>query len=300
MTTCSLCGKEDLCFICPYCKGVYCGDHRLPEGHGCPAMHQVREDAKRKASRSVESDEYEDNQTWSHVIPRRNQKRRPVRRSRKRFSSTEIRDLLIACILVSLVAISNMGQFGGIVIALQRFAYYILSPYWWVPVGMILIFLFSFIGHELAHKFTAQHYGMWSEFRMTPMGYYLSAIAIVFSIPIFGTGTVYTSGTSNREHDAKANLAGPLSNFIFASALVMVAIFAIGSLSGPALGNLIFLVQYGILINAVLGLFNMIPIQPFDGATIKDWSVPVWITLTIALISMLIISYVVLPIIMAM
>jgi len=263
-------------------------------------MHQVREDAKRKASRSVESDEYEDNQTWSHVIPRRNQKRRPVRRSRKRFSSTEIRDLLIACILVSLVAISNMGQFGGIVIALQRFAYYILSPYWWVPVGMILIFLFSFIGHELAHKFTAQHYGMWSEFRMTPMGYYLSAIAIVFSIPIFGTGTVYTSGTSNREHDAKANLAGPLSNFIFASALVMVAIFAIGSLSGPALGNLIFLVQYGILINAVLGLFNMIPIQPFDGATIKDWSVPVWITLTIALISMLIISYVVLPIIMAM
>ncbi|MHA1863011.1 MAG: AN1-type zinc finger domain-containing protein, partial [Candidatus Thorarchaeota archaeon] len=48
MTTCTLCGKEDLGFTCPYCKGVFCGDHRLPEGHGCPAMHRVREDAKKK------------------------------------------------------------------------------------------------------------------------------------------------------------------------------------------------------------------------------------------------------------
>ena len=258
-------------------------------------MHQVRDDAKRKTSRPERSEEYEENQTWARVMPKRNQKR-IVRTHRKRFSSTEMRDLLIACILVTLVAISNMGTSYGIVYALQRFAYYILSPFWWVPVGMILIFLLSFMGHEMAHKFIAQHYGMWSEFRMNSMGYYLSAIAIIFSIPIFGTGTMYTSGTTNREHDAKTNLAGPLSNFVFGSALVLIAIAAVLLMSGIALVNLIFLVQYGVIINAILGLFNMIPIQPFDGATIKNWSIPVWIALTIALLVMLIIGYLVIPI----
>ncbi|TFG29791.1 hypothetical protein EU528_09095 [Candidatus Thorarchaeota archaeon] len=295
MTTCSLCGKEDLCFTCPYCKGVYCGDHRLPEGHGCPAMHQVREDAKKKVARSVGDEEYEDNQTWASVMPKRNQKRIQKKTRRRRFSSQELRDLLIACVLVTLVGISILGSPYGIVLALQRFAFYITSSFWWVPIGMILIFLLSFIGHELAHKFTAQHYGMWSEFRMTSMGYYLSAIAIIFSVPIFGTGTVYTSGTNNRDHDAKANLAGPLSNFFFASLLVVVAIFATIALSSAMLSNVLFLVQYGVIINGILGLFNMIPFQPFDGATVKDWNLSVWITLTIGLISMVIIGYLVIP-----
>ena len=295
MTTCSLCGREDLCFTCPYCKGVFCGDHRLPEGHGCPAMHQVRKDAKRKVSKSVGTEEYEDNQTWSSVMPKRNNKRKQRKSRRRRFSSTEVRDLIIACILVSLVGISMMGAGRGIVTALQSFVFYITSPFWWVPVAMILIFLLSFIGHELAHKFTAQHYGMWSEFRMNSMGYYLSAIAILFSVPIFGTGTVYTSGTSNREHNAKANLAGPLSNFILASVLIIVAIIAYSTLSSVMLFNVLFLVQYGIIINGILGVFNMIPIQPFDGATVKDWNKMVWLTLTIALVMMAIIGYLVIP-----
>ena len=296
MTTCSLCGKEDLCFTCPYCKGIYCGDHRLPEGHGCPAMHRVKEEAKRKVSRTVGKDEYEDNQTWSSVMPKRNNKRKQRKSRRHRFSSTEMRDLLIASVLVILVAISIMGSPYGIIYAFQRVGQLISFGLWWIPVGMILIFLLSFIGHEMAHKFTAQHYGMWSEFRMNSMGYYLSAIAILFSVPIFGTGTVYTSGTSNRDHDAKANLAGPLSNFILASVLVAVAIISTMTLSLGLLVNVLFLVQYGVIINGILGVFNMIPIRPFDGATVKDWSIPVWLTLTIALVAMIVIGYFVIPI----
>ncbi|MGY5872123.1 MAG: AN1-type zinc finger domain-containing protein [Candidatus Thorarchaeota archaeon] len=299
MTKCSLCGQEDLCFTCPYCKGVYCGNHRLPEGHGCPAMHQVREDAKRKVSESVGAGEYEDNQTWSSVIPKKNVKKVRRKSGRKRFSSTELRNLLIACILVTLVGISMLGAPYGIVNALQAFVFYISSPIWWVPVGMIVIFLLSFIGHEMAHKFTAQHYGMWSEFRMTSMGYYLSAIAILFSIPIFGTGTVYTSGTSNREHDAKTNLAGPLSNFFIATGLVMIQMLAYVTLSGYTLSNVLFLVSYGILINGILGLFNMIPFQPFDGGTVREWNLYVWITLTIALIAILVMGYFVVPMLLA-
>lgn len=293
MTNCSLCGKEDLCFTCPYCKGVFCGDHRLPESHGCPAMQQVQDEAKRRVSESVGADEYKDNQTWSSVMPKRKKKQPRKRSGKKRFSSTELKHLLIACILVTLVGISMLGD--NIITGLTLFAYYITSSLWWVPVGMSLIFLLAFIGHELAHKFVAQHYGMWSEFRMTTMGYYLSAIAILFAIPIFGTGTVYTSGTSNTEHNAKTNLAGPLSNFILASILVIVAIISYSTLSGAMLFNVLFLVRYGIIINGFLGGFNMIPIQPFDGATVKDWNKMVWLTLTIALVVMAIIGYFVIP-----
>lgn len=293
MTNCSLCGKEDLCFICPYCKGVFCGDHRLPEGHGCPAMHHVQDEAKKRVSESVGTDEYKENQTWSSVMPKKKKKKIRRRSGKKRFSSTELKHLLIACVLVTLVGISMLGN--NIIDGLTLFVYYITSSLWWIPVGMIIIFLLAFIGHELAHKFVAQHYGMWSEFRMTTMGYYLSAIAILFAIPIFGTGTVYTSGTSNMEHNGKTNLAGPLSNFIIASILVIVAIISFSTLSGAMLFNVLFLVRYGIIINGFLGGFNMIPIQPFDGATVKDWNKMVWLTLTIALVAMAIIGYFVIP-----
>jgi Zn-dependent protease len=297
MTTCSLCGKEDLCFTCPYCNGVYCGEHRLPESHGCPGIQKVHEDAKRKVSGSLGMDDYEEgNQTWIPVLPKKKETRRKPKKSR--FSATEKRDLLIASILVILVSISIFGAPYGIINGVSIFTSYLMSSYWWVPIGMSAIFLLSFIGHELAHKFTAQHYGMWSEFRMSPMGYYLSAIAILFSIPIFGTGIMYTSGTTNKEEDAKSNLAGPLSNFLIAICLVILAMATVLFLDASSLANVIFLVRYGIIINGVLGLFNMIPIQPFDGATVKDWSLPVWIVMTAVLLAMLLIGYFVVPLLM--
>jgi len=291
---CSLCGKEDLNFKCPYCNGIYCGEHRLPESHGCPGIQRVREDAKHRVSESLETEDYqEENQTWTPIVPEKKMARRPTKRAR--FSATEKRDLLIASILVILVSISIFGAPTGIINGIVVFASFLTGPYWWVPVGMISIFLLSFMGHELAHKFTAQHYGMWSEFRMTSMGYYLSAIAIIFSIPIFGTGTMYTSGASSKEVNAKTSLAGPLSNFLFASGLVITAMLSVFLLGPSTLNYLMFLVRYGIIINSVLGLFNMIPIPPFDGAAVKDWSKPLWLILTLALLSMLIVGYFVIP-----
>jgi Zn-dependent protease len=154
---------------------------------------------------------------------------------------------------------------------------------------MISIFLVSFMAHELAHKFVAQHYGMWSEFRMSSMGYLMSGMAILFSVPIFGTGVVYTSGSSNREHNGKSNLAGPLTNFIIASSLMIVALVLRVVTPGFGFASLLF--QYGIQLNAFLGLFNMIPFQPFDGATIREWSNTVWVGQVIGLVFMLGLGY---------
>ncbi len=290
MTTCSLCGVDDLGFTCPYCNTVYCSDHRLPESHGCPAMHRVREDARQRVSDSLGGKEQDENIIQPAQKPR---KKRKKRTRRGRFSSTEIRDLGIASVLVILVGISIFGNSMGIINAINRIGFIVSLGWWWLVVGTIGIFLASFMAHEMAHKFVAQNYGMWSEFRMTSMGYYLSAMAILFSLPIFGTGVVYTSGTTNTEHSGKTNMAGPLTNFVIAATLSIISIFlfAFGILYPWGI-----LLQYGVQLNAFLGLFNMIPIQPFDGATVRYWNSRVWIALTIGLLFMLILGYVMFPI----
>jgi len=282
MPTCSLCGTEDLSFTCPYCNGVFCSDHRLPESHGCPEMHRVRDDAKRKVAEEVDPQDV--NVTYSMDSPRKTRRRR---RRRRRFSSTELRDLTIASILVVLVGVSIFGSPNGILSAID-YLVGLPSAFWWLPAGMILLFLLSFMAHEMAHKFAAQSFGAWSEFRMLPTGYILSAMAILFSVPIFGTGVVYSSGMSSREQVGKTNLAGPLTNFILAAILMISAL--VMSLFGPLLlAGLLF--RFGIQLNAFLGLFNMLPFQPFDGASIRNWSNRVWIAQVIGLAFMLVLGY---------
>jgi len=283
LPTCSLCGTEDLSFTCPYCNGVFCSEHRLPEGHGCPEMHRVRENARRKVADDVDPQDL--NVTYTMDEPRRT-RRRP--RRRRRFSSTELRDLTIASILVILVGISIFGSPNGIIQAFSVLGLYLSWGLWWLPVGMIGLFLLSFMAHELAHKFVAQSFGAWSEFRMIPSGYILSAMAILFSVPIFGTGVVYSSGMANREQVGKTNLAGPFTNFVLAGILMTAALLM--SIAAP-LGFTGLLFRFGIQLNAMLGLFNMIPFQPFDGASIRNWSNRVWVAQVVGLVFMLILGY---------
>lgn len=268
----------------------------MPESHGCPGMQRVRDDAKQKAVGSFGNLDYEEeNQSWSSIMP----KKKIVKRShkKKRFSQTEIRDLIIASILVLLVGISAFGRPYGILAAIQNIANVLLPlGLLWVPFITATLFLVAFIGHELAHKFIAQHYGMWSEFRMTMMGYYLSLFAILFSLPIFGTGVVYSSGTGITEQDGKTKLAGPMFNLITAIILTIIGIIVKGFIGSIDI-YLLFIIQNGIIINGFIALFNMIPIQPFDGANIRNWNNQVWIMTTISLVFLLVVGWVVLPII---
>ncbi len=300
MATCSLCGKEDLCFTCHYCQSIFCTEHRLPESHGCPALQVVKDDARRKLADSFTGHyDYDDEEQESEPI-REIPVRQPRRRKRKRFSKQEIRDLSIASILVALVGFSMMGYPLGILNAFTMFSLYVNLGFFWFPLLLIGIFLLAFIGHELAHKFTAQHYGMWSEFRMTQMGYIISAIAIISSFPFFGTGIVYTTGTTSRENDGKTNLAGPLSNLIMGSVYVTIILVLVTVSGGLILtGSLAWVfgiaLRYGIMINSILGLFNMIPLQPFDGGTVFAWNRYVWVLLTATLLTTLLIGYFVIP-----
>lgn len=299
MAKCSLCGNEDLCFTCPYCNGVYCTDHRLPESHGCPALHLAQERAKRKVSDSLDMDSYEASDDLFERREKEKKLRQRKRPRRKRFSEQEKKDLSISIVLVILVSISLQSRLAGgslipIIDAFGAIIYLFSIGYGWVPIAYIGIFLTAYLVHEFAHKFTAQSFGMWAEFRMTMQGYYLSAIAILFAIPIFGTGTVFTSGGKSMDEEGKVNVAGPLSNFIFASCLVILSIII--PLAGiPFSLPIYFVLQGGTALNSFLGLFNMIPLQPFDGGTVIKWNRVIWALLAISLLFTLLFSYLVMP-----
>jgi Zn-dependent protease len=149
--------------------------------------------------------------------------------------------------------------------------------------------------HEMAHKYVSQRYGMTSEFRMTSQGYYLSAIAILFGIPIFGTGTMMTGGVRSMDDFAKSSLAGPLSNLIVAGTLVAIAEIIVAT-GGSLIGPLGFVISYGIILNALLGLFNMIPFRGFDGGTVFRWDKRIWVVVTASLLLLLLIGYFGIPI----
>ena len=274
----------------------------MPESHGCPSLQRARQDARKKIADSFtgeyeEEDEEEEENVTAPTPPRRiPQVRRAERKSR--FSRKEIRDLLIAGALVTLVALSLFGSPYGIFGALPVVADYLTSAYWWYPVVLVVVFLSSFVIHEMAHKLVAQHYGMWSEFRMTTYGYYLSAFAILLSVPVFGTGAVFTEMSGNPDHAAKSTFAGPLSNAIISSGLLVITVVSAFAMSGIhfPFGPIL---RWAIILNAMLGLFNMIPFPPLDGAKIFMWRKKLWALQMSVMVVLLIMGYVLVPLLFA-
>lgn len=169
-----------------------------------------------------------------------------------RFSSIEKRDLMKSWVVISLAfAIVLGGGFG------PGFARLVLFS--GITVG------FGFLLHEIAHKFVAQKYGCWAEFRafngMLILALACSFFGFVFAAP----GAVMIHGHYiSRKQNGLIAAAGPATNFVLA--LVFLGITQLGGEIFGALGS------FGFMINAWLGLFNMLPFGQFDGKKILDLS----------------------------
>jgi len=69
--------------------------------------------------------------------------------------------------------------------------------------------------------------------------------------------------------NVKVSAAGPLSNFSLAVIFTVLII-----LTGDLLPNLIGIFHFGIFINLLLGIFNLIPVPPLDGSHILEYFLP--------------------------
>lgn len=143
----------------------------------------------------------------------------------------------------------------------------------------------GFVVHELAHRVVARQYGAQAFFKSND-GMLLISILVAFSgWFIAAPGAVWhRGGALNAQRSGLIALAGPASNFVlaalFASGFLLLTLPPVLRLFAEALPIASFLATLclvGYNINAWLGLFNLIPVPPFDGDKIWRWSKPVLI-----------------------
>ncbi len=185
-----------------------------------------------------------------------------------KFSEKELIDLLWAWAAISFAFAVLLG--GGIQGLGKGFHERLMLAA--ITVGV------AFLLHELAHKFVAQKYGYWAEFRRFDFGLILAVILSFYGFIFAAPGAVMIAGLSTKEQNGKISAAGPLINIILAGLFLLLGAFlAAFELFNPLLQSI---VGFGVMINGWLALFNMLPIYPLDGSKIISWSFPAWLGIT--------------------
>lgn len=201
------------------------------------------------------------------------------------LSPEERRNLLVAIAVLTLCL--TMAMFGG----LYGLMDWLGSEAWFVGVTAVVALISAstgFLCHEMAHKFVAQRYGCWAEFRYSLQGL---GIALVISAltPILyaAPGAVFIAGRIDQRQNGLISIAGPATNVLIAVALIPIVLVS-GDLVAWAVRTVIFF-------NAFLAIFNMIPFMPLDGAKVLRWSAPVYVASVVVMGALLYFVYAILP-----
>ena len=184
-----------------------------------------------------------------------------------RFYPDEIRDLLIAwaalgaAFSVFIFVATGRDVFPDITGAVfsPMFARVFVVSALTVGIGFLL--------HELAHKVVAVRFGQVASFKAD---YKMLALCIgaAFAGFLFAApGAVYHRGRITERQNGLVSVAGPLTNIGLVAAFLPLAFFE---------GFLGQVGQLGVLVNAFLAAFNMIPFGPLDGKSVISWSKPVF------------------------
>jgi len=266
---CAVCGAEEFIpYICRYCGGVHCVYHRLPENHECPNIEQAR-------------------------APK------PILRAEKRISPINLR--MLKTPRISTISTHELQALTIALLVLSlSFSIRYLFPLQTLNIVQFLEILSltmvvigtGFLGHELAHKFTAERYGCWAEFKLWTYG---AVMALLFALVSSGNfvfaapGAVYIASRSgyfgeglDRKTNGIVSVMGPIVNL--AAALLFLAGYGAAHLAGISiiLGQFNFF-RDGVAINLFLGAFNMLPIFILDGQKVFTWDKKIWALLSIPL-----------------
>jgi Zn-dependent protease len=128
----------------------------------------------------------------------------------------------------------------------------------------------GFVLHELAHRIVARGYGAEAHF-IANNGWLLISIVLAFTgFFIAAPGAVWHRGYLTPRQGGLIALAGPVTNLVL-SVVFLAVLIGIAALGLPLPTLLASICYIGFKFNAWLGLFNMIPAGPFDGAKVLAW-----------------------------
>jgi Zn-dependent protease len=266
-TKCQHCGNEVvLPFKCSYCNGYFCAEHRLPENHACPEYWKAR--APKEEAPPIIVEREPTKPSYKYTITYTPKPTTKV----FWFSTTELKHLTLGTFLV-------MG------VGLSYIPYIELT----IVVSLAIAFTLSFLLHELAHKFSAQHLGLWAEFRLTMQGALITLLSMLLPFfKIISPGAVMIAGPATKETTGKTALSGPLTNIIISAICILIVI---------TIQNQFFrtIAVYVAWINAFIAFFNLIPFGVMDGLKVFLWNRIIWIAIFVPSIALMVITYLYLP-----
>jgi len=145
------------------------------------------------------------------------------------------------------------------------------SP-WYFAFGVAAaVSLTGFLLHEMGHKFVAQRYGAWAEYRMYPMGLFMALIFSFLGFLFAAPGAVYIQGRISKKQNGLISLAGPSTNILFGTTFIILW------LAFPSEGTWSAAFNWIGVLSLFLAGFNLIPLGPLDGKKVLAWSPTAWV-----------------------
>lgn len=246
---CHVCDNDEpMPFKCRYCGRDFCSLHRLPPNHDCPRVEQFtakptleREFIERVQGRAGTPQERVMSTLKNAVV--------------LRFSKIEIAHLAIATGLVAAVGLSLTG--------------------YRIRWDFLAVFVSAFIVHEFGHKFLAQMYHSWAEFRLTLFSAAITAFSALpfLTFKFIAPGAVFI-GPMSQGRAGRVALIGPLTNLAMGAGFIVAYVAATAIQVG---GVSMQILSIGAWFNGWIALFNMIPFMGLDGSKIFSWNKVVWV-----------------------
>jgi len=147
----------------------------------------------------------------------------------------------------------------------------------------------GFLLHEIAHKWMAQQYGCWAEYRGNKRGLYFAlAMSAFLGVLLAAPGAVMVSGRITDRQNGIIAAVGPITNIVIA--LVVLPVYILTNSMEGQITIINELARFIVLINLILAGFNMIPIQPLDGSKVIVWNKGAYFGIILAILAIFYLS----------
>ena len=186
------------------------------------------------------------------------------------FNSREKKELLAGTLIFVLVALTIMKFDPIFLFSLAiNFTENIDIILFIISLSLIIFPLWLF--HELGHKFSAQYYGLSSEFHLYPNLAFFSLISVILPIQFIAPGAVHVRGYYLSDISARIAMAGPLINILLGGGFLALSAVLSGIMAG-----ILSWVSY---LSFNIAVFNLIPFSVLDGAKIYRWNPSVFLVI---------------------